>query len=234
MDRRVREADVVFHSVGSEATRRWIETSAKDTQDLNPYYQDGAPRIGAYRATAEAVLSRARRGEDVVLAVYGHPCLLHTGVQLTLRSAREEGIPVQVLPGLSSLDGLLAAVGFDPGFGGLQVLEATDMLVYAREPQLDGHVVILQVACVGPRVHHDGGHTGRHADRLVEYLLQRYPAGHAALHFRLATDGREDELEWATMGQLGAQQWSNRSSLYLPPARASRVDPAARAWFDAR
>ena len=93
--------------------------------------------------------------------MYGHPCVLHTGVQLTLQGAAERGIPVTVLPGISSVDGLLAAVGVDFGFGGLHVLEANDMLLYGRTPQADSHVVILQVAIAGPRVHRAEGHRGR-------------------------------------------------------------------------
>ena len=107
------------------------------------------------------------------------------------------------------------------------------MLMYGREPQVDSHVVILQVACVGPRLHYDDGHTGRHAHLLIDRLRQLYPDTHRALHFRLATDGRGDDLEWTTTGSLAGQRWSNRSSLYLPPARESVVDPAWRARFDA-
>jgi precorrin-2 methylase len=231
VDSCVRSADVVFHSVGSETTRRWLEGKARESYDLNSLYKDGGSRLPTYQATAELVLRQARDGKRVALVVYGHPCLLHTGVQLTLRAARREGIPIRVMPGLSTVDGLLASLGVDPGFGGLQVLEANDMLKHGRTPQVDGHVVVLQVACVGPRVHRASGHSGEHTDLLIERLRSLYRDDDAALHFRLATDGRPDDLSWTTVGALTAERWSNRSSLYLPPAKKPPVDPAWSARF---
>ncbi len=222
----LRAADVVFHCLGDPATVRWVRSLARAEHDLIPLYADGAPRLRAYRAMADLVLGQAAAGAQVALAVPGHPCLLHTGVQLTVRGARRARIPVTILPGISSVDMLLALVGVDPGFGGLQVLEATDLLLYHRGLQADGHVVILQPACIGPRVHRAEGHHGQRAGMLVDRLVEVYPAGHAALHFRIsAGDSAADALRWTTVGALAGERWSNASSLYLPPALASKPDP---------
>ena len=226
-------ADVVLHSVADPSVRAWLETIAPETRDLNELYVDGRPRIEAYRAMAEHVLRASETHETVALAVYGHPCVLHTGVQLTLRGAAERAIPTTVLPGISSIDGLLAALGVDFGFGGLHVLEASDMLLHARMPQTDGHVVILQVAITGPRLHRADGHRGAHADYLLRRLRTLYPPEHAALHFRLAASPTEpDSLRWTTVARLSEERWTNASSLYLPPARPSRPDPIYAQRFD--
>ena len=121
---------------------------------------------------------------------------------------------------------MLAAAGIDFGFGGLHVLEASDMLMYSRMPQTEGHVVILQVAAAGPRVHRADGHRGIHTDHLIHQLATLYPAKHPALHFRLAADPSDaDSLVWTTVGHLKFERWTNASSLYLPAARPSRLDP---------
>lgn len=227
----LRAADVVFHSVADVQARHWIRSRAPEAHDLNPLYEDGRPRIEAYRAMADLVVGRAGGGEHVVLVVYGHPCFLHTGVQLTLRAARDRGLAFRVLAGLSSIDGLLACIGVDPGFGGLQVLEACDMMMYGRRPQIDGHVVILQVAALGPRVHRAEGYSGADAEFLIRRLETLYTAEHPALHFRLAAGDHDDRLKWTTVGELGLERWSNPSSLYLPPARRATLDPEWIARF---
>ena len=100
------------------------------------------------------------------------------------------------------------------------------MLMYGRMPQTEGHVVILQVATSGPRVHRADGHRGEYVDLLIRRLATLYPPEHPALHFRLAADpSAEDSLRWMTVGCLTQERWTNASSLYLPAARQSRIDP---------
>jgi tetrapyrrole methylase family protein/MazG family protein len=230
--RLVREVDIVFHSVSSPSTREWLEKTATDTRDLNDLYTDGCPRIETYRAMAAMVVECAASGATVMFAVYGHPCVLHTGVQLTVRSAASRHIPTRILPGVSSIDGMLAAAGIDFGFGGLHVLEASDMLMYGRMPQTEGHVVILQVAIAGPRVHRAAGHRGVYADLLIRRLATLYPPEHPALHFRLASDSSDtDSLVWTTVHRLADERWTNASSLYLPAARRASVDPVYAVRF---
>ena len=224
--RSLRDVDVVFHSVSDDGTREWLESMAADARDLNDLYTDGRPRIDTYRAMADLVVGCAAAGAAVMFAVYGHPCVLHTGVQLTLRVAAEREIPTRILPGVSSVDGMLAAAGIDFGFGGLHVLEASDMLMYGRIPQTEGHVVILEVAVAGPRVHRSDGHRGVYVDHLIRRLATLYPPDHPALHFRLAAAAAGSaSLVWTTVGRLLEQRWTNASSLYLPAARPSRLDP---------
>ena len=63
---------------------------------------------GSYRGTGVGIArSLAAEGATVMFAVYGHPCVLHTGVQLTLRAAANRKIPTRILPGISSIDGVL-------------------------------------------------------------------------------------------------------------------------------
>jgi len=212
----LRAADCVLHSVAGTSARKWLQSVSQAEEDLNLFYRDGAPRLEAYGAMADRAISLAKEGGRIAFVVYGHPCLLHTGVQLTLRNAARQNIATKVLPGVSSIDGLLAAIGVDPGFGGLHVLEASDMLLYGRLPQREGHVIILQVAMIGSRLHASIGHRGARADLLLRRLATLYAPSHRALHFRLQTSDREGTLRWTHVGQLQFEKWSDSSSLYLP------------------
>ena len=234
VERCLRSADLVFHSVAHRKTEEWIRSIAASTYNVDQLYVDGRPRLEAYHAMAQMIVENASAGGDVAFVVYGHPCVLHTGVQLTLRAGRARSIPIRILPGVSSVDVLLAHQGIDFGFGGLHVLEATDLLLYGRTPQTDGHVVILQVGVTGPRLHRADGHHGAHVGHLIERLGSFYPPDHPALHFRLASrvDG-PDLIDWSTIQRLHLQRWSNPSSLYLPPARPSQLDPVYAGRFEA-
>lgn len=220
----MQEAGCVLHSVADVAARDWVRSIAKVEEDLNLLYSDGTPRLEAYRAMAERAVSLALEGQRVAFVVYGHPCLLHTGVQLTLRRAAEENIPATVLPGISTIDGLLARIGVDPGFGGLHMLESSDLLRFGRVPQRTGHVLILQVGVTGSVLHARAGHHGERADLLLRRLTTLYPPGHRALHFRLRSGDRAESLRWTRVGDLKLERWSDASSLYLPPME-SDPDP---------
>jgi hypothetical protein len=99
-------------------------------------------------------------------------------------------------------------------------------------PQTEGHVVILQVAIAGPRVHRAAGHRGVYADLLIRRLATLYPPEHPALHFRLASDSSDtDSLVWTTVHRLADERWTNASSLYLPAARRASVDPVYAVRF---
>jgi uncharacterized protein YabN with tetrapyrrole methylase and pyrophosphatase domain len=219
----LRAADCVLHSVAGTSARKWIQSLARAEEDLNLFYRDGVPRLDAYRAMADRAISLAKDGRRVAFVVYGHPCLLHTGVRLTLQNAARENIVTKVLPGISTIDGLLAAIGVDPGFGGLHVLEASNMLLYGHVPQRKSHVIILQVALIGSRLHAIVGHRGEHADLLLRRLATLYAPGHRVLHFRLQTSDKEETLRWTDVGRLQFEKWSNSSSLYIPPIK-SEVD----------
>jgi hypothetical protein len=223
----LRSADCVLHSVAGASVREWIQSLARTEEDLNRFYRDGAPRLEAYRAMADRAISLAKDGRSVVFAVYGHPCVLHTGVQLTLQDAARQNIRTRVLPGVSTIDGLLAAIGVDPGYGGLHMLEASDMVRFGRVPQTRGHVLILQVAITGSRLHARVGHHGERAEPLLRRLAALYPPAHPALHFRLQTNDHEETLRWTEVGRLRLEDWSDASSLYLPPLHNEDVDGGA-------
>jgi len=215
------QADIVFHSVANPEVRQRLTLMTKAEHDLNYLYVDGRPRIEAYRAMSSLVVEKAAAGASVVFAVYGHPCVLHTGVQLALRAAVDHALPTRILPGVSSIDGLLAATGVDFGHGGLHVLEASDMMAYGRSPCIESHVIILQVAISGARLHLKSGHRGTTSSALLDRLTTFYSAAHRALHFRLASTASDfSSLKWTTVERLPMENWTNASSLYIPPVRA--------------
>ncbi len=67
-----------------------------------------------YAQIVECVLELGRRPQGVVYAVPGHPFLAEATCPEIARRARQEGLPVQVIDGISFLDVTFAALGLDP------------------------------------------------------------------------------------------------------------------------
>jgi len=94
-----------------------------------------------YDEIARRIVSLGERPEGVLYAVPGHPLVGETSVRLILEQAREKGIPVRVVAGLSFLEPALVALGVD-ALDGLQLCDAT-VLATRYHPNLDPDVPAL-------------------------------------------------------------------------------------------
>jgi hypothetical protein len=90
---------------------------------------------------------------------------------------------VQVLPGISSLDELFAQLMIDPCRSGLQMYEATDLLLRKRPLQADVPLVIWQVGNLETRLHTTAVSRPERFTRFVAHLGQFYPASHPVTLF---------------------------------------------------
>ncbi|MCI0396801.1 MAG: nucleoside triphosphate pyrophosphohydrolase [Chloroflexi bacterium] len=73
------------------------------------------------------------RSEDVVYAVPGHPFMGEATVTAVVAAAGRAGVPVTVIPGLSFVEPVLAALGMD-GLDGLQLFDAIEIARYNHPP----------------------------------------------------------------------------------------------------
>jgi len=96
-----------------------------------------------YETIAQTVLQLGRREAGVVYAVPGHPLMGETSVLRVLELARQEGLPVRIISGLSFLEPTMVALGRD-AFDGLQICDAT-ILAQKHHPSIDPDVATLVV-----------------------------------------------------------------------------------------
>lgn len=87
-----------------------------------------------YQAIADRLIAAARAG-PVVYAVPGDPSVGETSVALLRRAAVQHGLSLGVLPGVSFIEPMLAALGWD-ALDGVQVADAT-RLATAHYPTID-------------------------------------------------------------------------------------------------
>ena len=100
--------------------------------ELRPFdaLYEAAEDFGAiYDRIAAALIERASGGEQVVYAVPGHPLVAEATTRRLLALARERGVATRVVPGLSFIEPVCAALELDPLEHGLQLLDALDLVL---------------------------------------------------------------------------------------------------------
>ena len=99
--------------------------------ELRPFdaLYESAQEFGAiYNRIADELIERALHGEAIVYAVPGHPLVAEATTRRLLALARERQVPARIVPGLSFVDPVCAALELDPLEQGLQLLDALDLI----------------------------------------------------------------------------------------------------------
>jgi tetrapyrrole methylase family protein/MazG family protein len=85
-----------------------------DIHTFDHLYEREETFEGVYEQIIEQVLSLGRRPEGVVYAVPGHPYIAEATCPAIAQRAREQGLEVRVIDGLSFLEPTMTALGIDP------------------------------------------------------------------------------------------------------------------------
>jgi precorrin-2 methylase len=134
----------------------WLKRLFPDAVDIFSATQgDPAERRHRYENTVELLLSEARAGHTVAAAFYGsaahYACISHMAVQ----RAREQGLNVQIVPGISSYETLICDLAGHPVAGkavncrGVCVVTAREYLCDPARFPTFVPLVLLMVGHVG-------------------------------------------------------------------------------------
>lgn len=205
----------------------YLQTLCSDVVELGPMYKPGRNRLPTYRNMAAEVVSAAVADPPVCLATYGHPWVYCYPTTLITRAAPLLGLHVEVFPGVSAFDTLLVDLGTDIAFNGVQMYEATDLLLRRRPIQADVTCVIWQPTVVGDPTCPADAYTAEQFLPLQEYLLRFYPADHRASLVATKTFPlMRSVVQHLRLGDLatelaGAPQVG---TLYIPAVRSRPVE----------
>lgn len=94
-----------------------------------------------YASIVDDLMARART-MDVLYLVPGSPFVAERTVQLLRERTTEAGVPLEILPAMSFLEPLFAALGLDP-VNGLSIVDAMDEEAVAAPPVQD--LIITQL-----------------------------------------------------------------------------------------
>jgi precorrin-3B methylase len=199
-------------------------------------YAEGHIRTDAYAHMAVRVIEAALDHAPVGFAIQGHPGVGVYPPVLVRDMADRLGLRVRMLPGISSLDAVFAALGLDPFVQGLQAYEASDLLLRRRPLQADVPLLLWQVGTVETRLYTARRSRPRRFARLVAYLLQTWPAEHEIVAFHGSPHPlAPDEILSFPLGRLAeqAERLHPGMTLLIPPLSLRPIcDPELLALLD--
>jgi tetrapyrrole methylase family protein/MazG family protein len=168
-------------------------------------YETSSDFSTVYERIADAILTLGRREGGVIYGVPGHPMLGESSVQRILVAARAEGLPVQIVDGVSFVEPVLALLGID-GLAGLQLADATD-LALAHHPPLDPDRPALVGQLYGQRL----------ASEVKLTLMNAYPDEHP-VGLVWAAGTVESEVRTIPLYELDRTSGLDHlTTLYVPP-----------------
>ena len=221
----IREAQVVF-CLADPFALAMISSLRPDTINLGLHYAHGKDRRQTYREIDEAIMTEVRAGKQVCAVFYGHPGVFADVPHRVIRKARAEGIPARMEPGISAEACLYADLDIDPGHRGVQSMEATQFLVYDRQLDPVGLVLLWQVALSG-----DLTCTRLHPEReglqqLVDKLLRWYPPEHEVILYEAARLPIEaPRVDRLPLRDLASAHYEEYTTLVIPPLGKLCNDP---------
>lgn len=217
----LRVVNEVFYVVASQELPSYLRELNPCTTNLHPLtYKEGVGRISAYDAMSAAVIDAAIDHGPTALALYGHPTMFVFPSQQIARAAEFMNLRVRVIPGISALDCILADLLLDPGLLGLQIYEATEVLVRKRPIQPDVPCLLWQVGSLESNLYSEGHSRPERFTRIKKYLLQFYSPNHriAAVHSSIDI-AVPSQVLWFPLSEIEAHhaELHQGLTLYIPP-----------------
>jgi precorrin-6B methylase 1 len=205
----------------------YLATLCPAVTELGTLYEPGKDRLPTYRRMAAEVVSAAMADAPVCLATYGHPWVYCYPTTLIVRAAPLLGLHVEVFPGVSSFDTLLVDLGIDIAPSGVQMYEATDLLLRRRPIQNDVICIIWQPTVVGDPTYRPEPYSVEQFEPLQDYLLRFYPAEHEAAIVTTKTHPlTRSVVQRVQLGDLAAElaRAPQVGTLYIPPLAERPVE----------
>jgi uncharacterized protein YabN with tetrapyrrole methylase and pyrophosphatase domain len=207
----------------------YLETLSPEVTGLGSLYEAGMNRLPTYRRMAAEVVAAAVADPPVCLATYGHPWVYCYPTTLITRAAPLLGLHVEVFAGVSSFDTLLVDLGTDIAASGIQMYEATDLLLRRRPIQSDVACVIWQPTVVGDPTYRAEPYGPGQFESLQRYLLRFYPAEHEVAIVTTKTHPLTRSIvQRLPLGDLAAElaRAPKVGTLHIPPLDQRPVEDA--------
>ena len=226
----VRGARVVFtstYNAGIDAHVRALAPHAELRSSDAHEYAMGAYRPEMYLRMASEVLAAARDAPGVVMLAPGSALVVDRVTELVVRGAREARLAVRVLPGISSIETVLAQLRYDASRG-LSIVLAQRLVAERVVLDPTRAALVLQPAYYDTLFFAGAPAScpGRY-DALAAQLARTWSA--EAVMALVATPTAMDaraRVFWFRSGELGrvARLISPRHTLFVPPERAATID----------
>lgn len=132
---RIEAAEHILLRTRIHPTVEALDAAEISYETYDAFYEEADDFELLYERIVDDLLTRVRES-DVLYLVPGSPFVAERTVQLLRERAIEEGIPLEILPAMSFLEIIFAAVGLDPVHG-LSIVDAMDEEAVAAPPAQD-------------------------------------------------------------------------------------------------
>jgi uncharacterized protein YabN with tetrapyrrole methylase and pyrophosphatase domain len=205
----------------------YLQTICGQVTSLLSLYEKGKSRLPTYRRMAAEVVNAALTESPVCFATYGHPLVYCYPATLIQRAAKLLDLRVKTFPGISALDTLLVDLGIDFAADGMQIYEATDLLLRRRPLQNDVSCVLWQANVFADPTHATARRGADQYLRLQDYLLEFYPAEHpVTLVVSKTFPLQQSIVETYRLKTLAVEleRGPQAGTLYIPPLRHRPIE----------
>lgn len=195
--------------------------------DLSKYAVYGEPRIESYRRVVAHILDEVANCGSVAWVTQGNPYILDGATAMLRERCRDGSIEFRVVPGLSTMDALLAYLDVDM-LAGLQILEANSIWLRRMTLNTALPTIILQFARQSTHLQVlDYAISASGLENVAGILVEAYGGDQQATLVTAPTHLRaEPDIMTLRLGNLvsAAPHINPWSSLFIPPKNAPIVD----------
>jgi siroheme synthase len=199
----------------------WLRRICRRVVEVDESYYTGEEDAVVYRRLADVVLREAKRAGGVAWVEDGHPLIYDDMCNDIRRRGKRHGLRVTALPAVSSLDTLVADHGVRFDSTGLQIVEATSLVLARQRLNPCFETLVLQLGWFGTSLLLPVlSHREERFAPLQSYLRRFYPAAHRVRILRarqFAGDG--SPVVGCRLDRLSRQfrRIAVDSTLHLPP-----------------
>jgi tetrapyrrole methylase family protein / MazG family protein len=172
---------------------------------FDAFYENGESFKDVYERIVDKVLVLGRRSQGVVYAVPGHPYVAEATTTEISRRAREEGLSLKVVEGLSFLEPAITALGIDP-FPNFTLVDGLELATSHHPPfPPNNPAIVAQI------------HSRIVASEVKLTLMSVYPDQHEVI-FVHGAGTQNLRVEHLALFEIDRSQHIGLlSCLYLPP-----------------
>ena len=138
---RIESAEQILLRTRIHPTVEALDAAGISYETYDDFYEHADDFDELYEAITDDLFARAAKS-NVLYLVPGSPFVAERTVQMLRERAMEEDMPLEILPAMSFLEPLFAALGIDP-VNGLSIIDAMDEDAVAAPPAQD--LIITQL-----------------------------------------------------------------------------------------
>jgi uncharacterized protein YabN with tetrapyrrole methylase and pyrophosphatase domain len=172
----LRKARIVFSLSVDDA---FVRSLCRNFVDLHDVYYTGEEDGQVYARLTRKILDEARQAPGVAMVDDGHPLLFDDVNEQIAKRGRRMGMKVVVLPAVSSIDAMMVECGLRLNPIGIQMVEATTLVLHRQQINPAFDTLVLQIGWFGTSlIVPVEGQTSKRFVPLQKYLMKFFPRTH--------------------------------------------------------